>query len=95
MAASAAVGVYCVLPIDTTPGANHVFAPPAGWTGSEQAYLQLIRRRWATQLGASQQIFIASRRVRRNPEKAEYVGPFADAARYVLKSLNEQTTSSE
>jgi len=91
MATTAAVGVYSVLPIDTTPGANHVFAPPAGWSGSNQEYLKLIRVRWATMLDASQQISSARRFVRRQPEKTKYVGPYADEARYVIKALNEQS----
>lgn len=91
MAASAAVGVYRVLPIDTTPGANHVFAPPEGFTGSKQDYLQLIRWRWATKLDASQQIESARGHVRRNPGASQYVGPFADEARYIITALNEQS----
>lgn len=91
MAASAAVGVHCVLPVDTTPGANHVFAPPEGWSGSKKEYLHLMRLRWATLRDASQQISVTSNAVRRNGGKAEYVGPFADEARYVIQSLNEQS----
>jgi hypothetical protein len=91
MAASAAVGVYRVLPIDTTPGANHVFAPPEGFKGSKQDYLQLIRWRWATKLDASQQIESARGYVRRNPGASQYVGPFADEARYIITALNEQS----
>lgn len=90
MAASAAVGVYYVLPIDTTPGANHVFAPPEGFSGSKHEYLQLIRQRWATQLDAGQQIESARGYIRRNPGASRYVGPFADEARYVITALNEQ-----
>jgi len=90
MAASAAVGIHNVLPINTTPGANHVFAPPAGWSGSSQDYLNLIRWRWASQLDARQQISFARRFTLRRPEATRYVGPFADQAQYVVKSLNEQ-----
>lgn len=90
MAITAAVGVHEALPVDTTPGANHVFAPPDGWSGSKKEYLNLMRLRWSAMLSASQQIAVTSNFVRRYGTQAKYVGPFADEARYVIQSLNEQ-----
>lgn len=45
-----------LLPIRTQPGEDHPFSPPAGFAGSSDQYLDLMRRRW-TRVGWNQQIY--------------------------------------
>ena len=50
-----------LLLIDTTPGGNSAFSPPVDFDGDVDAYLHLMRVRWATDIGATQEIAIVGK----------------------------------
>lgn len=72
--------------IDTTPGAHQQspFAPPAGWEGDAQVYMQLMRERYKA-VSYAQRLGFAARFARSNSVLC--IGPFAEQARMVLAGL--------
>lgn len=80
------VNLYC---LDSTPGANSVFAPPSGWEGNEQEYLELLRWRYKYDLQATQQIDTIARRMQSSMFKAEvtFSGPFAHLVRTIINGV--------
>lgn len=80
-------GQFMTREVDTEPGARGPFAPPAGFEGDADAYLALMRNRYATDPGARQQMHIYSRGV-----APAYLGPYADQARALLNRIRESRT---
>lgn len=80
------VNLYC---LDSTPGANSVFAPPSGWEGNEQEYLELLRWRYKYDLQSLQQIDTIARRMQSPMIKAEvtFTGPFAHLIRTIINGV--------
>jgi len=80
------VDLYC---LDSTPGANSVFAPPAGWEGNEQEYLELLRWRYKYDLQSIQQIDTIARRMQSSLVRAEIAlkGPFAHLIRTIMNGV--------
>lgn len=91
MAQGMAVGVFQTLPVETRPGENHVFSPPAGFQGDEAQYRKIMRARWEHHLGASQQIAITAQGLAGNANPKEQVtGPYAQPAYQILRYLQRE-----
>jgi len=84
-----ASGIFSLYCLDTTPGANSVFAPPSGWVGDDQAYLKLMRWRYKHDLQTKQQMHTIARRMLASHTKATvtYEGQFADQAKMVINGI--------
>lgn len=65
--------------INTDPGADSAFAPPAGWQGN---YIQYMRDRWKDDFGVRQHVAVVGRMLARE-EQVEFCGRFADEARRI------------
>lgn len=92
MAAEYAQGVFQALPIDTRPGENHVFSPPAGFNGDAGLYRREMLRRWKDSVAAKQQIQIAVTAFEKNSDKdvkSLFVGPYADKAMEIVIKLRQ------
>src|SRR5690554_1867620 len=73
--------------VNTTPGANNVFAPPAGWEGDESEYIRLIRYRY-TDMQYRQQINVVARRmINSRRGTVPITGPYAEAAQKSLTGV--------
>ncbi|MCP1675485.1 hypothetical protein J2T57_002635 [Natronocella acetinitrilica] len=75
-------GVFDVLVIDTTPGADGPFAPPEHWQGDRAAYKTLIRERYSRNRGAHQQIETTARLTGH-----AITGPYAEYARQIIEAV--------
>ena len=74
--------------IVTEPGAgdSHPFAPPAGFEGASEDYLQLMRRRFKDDYHPhGQRMTVAARDAARSTPT--FTGPFAAEARRIIDSL--------
>lgn len=78
-------GVFNVLQIDTTPGGQGPFAPPAGWLGDDEVYRALLRDRYRDDRAAKQQMALTASLLGQ-----VYTGPYAQVAREVIDSLRKQ-----
>lgn len=90
MAEEHASGAIEALPIDTRPGENHVFSPPAGFNGGFGAYRYEMQRRWAESIAARQQISICLSAFENNSDKEtneNFIGPYAEKAKEILIKL--------
>lgn len=73
---------------DTTPGAKSPFSPPAKWSGDNQAYLALTRRRYRQDPGCRQHMVVTAWICDRHPSDAvEIVGPYKEQAWQMIRSL--------
>lgn len=66
--------------IDTTPGAGHLFSPPAAFAGGEEDYAAWIKQRFDQDGEFQQSLMIASRHLcgrAQFPIRIEVVGTFA------------------
>lgn len=79
-------GVIDFSRIDTTPGAQSAFAPPAGWQGNGWDYEELMRLRFRHDAGARQHLLIAAMD-RRSGMQVAFVGPYAEQARSITEKL--------
>lgn len=91
-------GVYDGKRLDTTPGADGPFAPPAGFEGDADAYIALLRRRFGPpesrvfeHIAVKQQLMMVARQ-HCNGETHEYLGPYAEAARGIIEQLSKKWT---
>jgi len=84
--ASGLVDAYC---LNTTPGANSPFAPPLGWEGNEESYMQLMRWRLVNDLQARQQIHSVARRKSVDARRTSLTarGPFGRTAKKILEAV--------
>ncbi len=75
--------------LESTPGANSVFAPPLDWEGNEEEYLELLRWRYKYDLQATQQIDTIARRMQSCLVKAEitFHGPFAHLIKGIINGV--------
>jgi hypothetical protein len=72
--------------IDTEPGADTAFAPPAGFAGDDKAYAQYMRERWKCDPGVRQHLAVAGYRLTRGDEVV-FVGRYADEARRIAQAV--------
>lgn len=72
--------------INTEPGAGTAFAPPAGFEGDDQAYVQYMRERWKSDPGVRQHVAVAGRRLIRGDEVV-FVGRYANEARRIAQAV--------
>lgn len=79
-------GQFLTSEVDTTPGERGPFAPPAGFAGNGDEYVQLIRDRYRSNPAARQQIYIYSRGV-----TPAYLGPYAEQARAILTKIKQES----
>lgn len=77
--------------IDTTPGAEGPFAPPADWVGQgAEDYRELLRTRWRD-VRHGQRMAVAARYYRIRDVSVSVEGPWADEAHAILKRLSGVT----
>lgn len=79
------MGVIDLSEMDTAPGNNNPFSPPAHWAGSQEDYIELMRSRNRSQDGF-QQFFVAARQ-RIVENDVTFSGPFNEVADKMLNSL--------
>ncbi|HQU15491.1 MAG: hypothetical protein B7Z66_12255 [Chromatiales bacterium 21-64-14] len=79
---------YYFKQVETTPGAGaeHPFAPPAGWTGDESEYLALMRARFLD-MNYRPVLLAWARAYARDQDSVEFTGPMVNPAKRVLESL--------
>ncbi len=72
--------------IDTMPGGQGAFAPPAGWQGD---YRQFLRTRFDSDCGARQHIAVVGRRlfIKIEGKPSEFLGPHAVEAKEFALSV--------
>jgi hypothetical protein len=76
------------VPVNTFPGANHVLAPPKGWTGSGAEYRILIRERWKTDYKMRVGIaFTARIFIRFDHDFSDIEGPYAAEALEIMRGV--------
>lgn len=82
-------GLLNLYNLDTTPGANCVFAPPQGWVGDDRAYKDLIRQRYSRHMQIKQYVNLIARRMRSATIKAEitFAGPFEHLAKEIINGV--------
>lgn len=81
---------------DTTPGAKSPFAPPAGFSGDEEAYLAYMRRRYRQDPGASQHMAVTVWLYDRSQgHDVEIAGPYRELALRVIKGLSRHSGASK
>ena len=80
-----AMGIINLIEMDTTPGNNNPFSPPAHWAGSQEEYVDLMRLRNRSEDGF-QQFFVAARQ-RILQQDVKFLGPFNEVADKMLNSL--------
>lgn len=78
-------GLFNVLEIDTTPGGRGPFAPPPGWDGTAQEYMDLMKLRYRDDRAAKQQMLVAAKLPGRS-----YYGPYAAQAEVILHKLGDK-----
>lgn len=71
---------------DTSPGAKSVFAPPAGWSGDDEAYLRLMQVRYKTSVAASKKLWMIAR-LDGPVRRVRLTGPYAGVARRIVESI--------
>lgn len=83
------MSVFSAVPVQTTPGANHVFAPPEGWFGTNDEYHALMRKRWSDGGLVKHQMGFTARFVMKRCVKPESVieGPYAKPAMSIIEKL--------
>jgi len=83
------MSVFSAVPVQTTPGANHVFAPPEGWFGTNDEYLDLMRRRWSEGGLAKHQMGFTARFVMNRCAMPESVieGPYSEPAISIISRI--------
>ncbi|WP_342632819.1 hypothetical protein [Marinobacter alkaliphilus] len=83
------MSVFSAVPVQTTPGANHVFAPPEGWFGTNEDYLALMRKRWAEGGLVKHQMGFTARFVMNRSAMPESVieGPYAEQAMTIITRI--------
>jgi hypothetical protein len=72
--------------IDTTPDAGGLFSPPAGFNGTSDEYMDLMRHRY--QSFKYQQLFGFQIRFMQNGGKVKLKGAFSNEAKAILEKLN-------
>lgn len=77
--------------IDTTPGAGHLFSPPADFAGGEEEFGTWLKGRFNTDGELQQSMMIASRHLcgRSNfPLAIKVTGPFAEPFKAACRKLD-------
>jgi hypothetical protein len=76
-------GVIDFTRIDTSPGGGTALSPPLGWAGD---YRKWARDQWRNNPGFRQHAVVVAHILRRG-EQAVFVGPNADVAARIVKSI--------
>ena len=73
---------------DTTPGAHSALAPPANFAGTEDEYVQVIRRRYRQDPEARQCILLAALRANQafGWSALSFTGPHARWAEHLIRA---------
>lgn len=79
--------------IDTTPGADCLFAPPAGFDGDDEAYGRWLTSRYKESPEVAQQIYSLWRFERRWGQPPGYRGPFARRLAEAMERYHRLQTS--
>lgn len=85
-----ASGMLDMYRLNTTPGANTMFAPPKWWEGDQEEYRVFMRQQYEHDLMLRQQIDVLTRRICLRPGVAneiKFSGPYAHTAKSILKTL--------
>jgi hypothetical protein len=81
------MGVFNLAIIDTTPGADGLFSPPAIFDGTKEDYLSLMRQRYLDL--AYKQLFYSQIHFMANGGKVEYRGHFVEEAKEILAKIKQ------
>lgn len=76
--------------LDTTPGANSMFAPPQWWNGDQEEYRIFMRQRYEHDIMLRQQIDVLTRRIALRAgvsNEITFSGPYSQTAKGMLKFL--------
>lgn len=80
--------------IDTTSGADSLFALEDGFGGSGSEYLSAYRKLIATDMCSRQRIYCAALFTRKfeqqNQQNVKFIGPYADEAKFMLERIAGQ-----
>jgi|DeeseametaMP0747_FD_contig_123_25141_length_2648_multi_8_in_2_out_0_3 hypothetical protein len=80
-------GAYYTWDINTNPGENGPFAPPPGWRGDGQDYIQLMYQRWQDKTLAPD---IEACAVCHRVKEPVFSGPFSPEAARILGRIKER-----
>lgn len=78
------IGVYTTWKVDTSPGAKGPFAPPPEWSGHNDDYVELMRRRWRDPMLAQAIRSVVNCDAYHEPE---YSGPYNEVAEKIRNKI--------
>ena len=77
---------------ETTPGAHSALAPPPGFDGGKDQYVEIVRRRYLQDPAARQCILLAALRANQafGWSALSFSGPYARWARHLIETTAER-----